>query len=88
MVGFDGIEFADYCEPTLTTIRQPRRDLGAVGARALLACLRGGLPANGSPIVLHGELMVRDSTAPAPLRQGGRARLGKRIQKPLDVDGD
>ena len=23
VVGFDGIEFADYCEPTLTTIRQP-----------------------------------------------------------------
>jgi Periplasmic binding protein-like domain len=28
VVGFDGIEFADYCEPTLTTIRQPRDQLG------------------------------------------------------------
>ena len=31
VVGFDGVEFADCCEPTLTTIRQPRGELGAVG---------------------------------------------------------
>ncbi len=66
VVGFDGIEFADYCEPTLTTIRQPRGELGAVGARALLASLRGEPPATDRPIVLHGELLARDSTGPAP----------------------
>jgi LacI family repressor for deo operon, udp, cdd, tsx, nupC, and nupG len=66
VVGFDGIEFADYCQPTLTTIRQPRRDLGAAGALALLASLRVLPPADENPIVLPGELLIRDSTGPAP----------------------
>ncbi|MDQ0467144.1 LacI family DNA-binding transcriptional regulator [Labrys wisconsinensis] len=71
LVGFDGIEFADFVEPTLTTIRQPRFDLGATGARILLGLLGGESPPQ--PLtVLHGELVVRDSTAPAPLpRRGG-----------------
>lgn len=66
VVGFDGIEFADFCEPTLTTIRQPRAELGSVGARALIARLGGERPAEGGPIVLRGELLVRDSSGPAP----------------------
>ena len=43
IVGFDGIDFADFVEPTLTTFRQPRRALGAAGA-ALLIKLMTGLP--------------------------------------------
>ena len=78
VVGFDGIEFADYCEPTLTTIRQPGRELGAAGARALLASLRGEPPATDSPIVLHGELVVRDSTGPAPMRRKRGSRVAIR----------
>jgi LacI family transcriptional regulator, repressor for deo operon, udp, cdd, tsx, nupC, and nupG len=65
VVGYDGIEFADYCEPTLTTIRQPRRELGIAGARALLASLRDLPRAGVNPIVLRGELLVRDSTGSA-----------------------
>jgi LacI family transcriptional regulator, repressor for deo operon, udp, cdd, tsx, nupC, and nupG len=66
VVGFDGIEFADYCEPTLTTIRQPRGELGAAGARALLETLGGQPGAGGNPIVFPGELLIRASTGPAP----------------------
>ena len=79
VIGFDGIEFADYCEPTLTTIRQPRRELGAAGARALLASLQG-VPRDGdNPIVLPGELLIRDSTGPAPdsRKQQSRFATGK-----------
>ncbi|MBV9637067.1 MAG: LacI family DNA-binding transcriptional regulator [Methylobacteriaceae bacterium] len=66
VVGFDGIELADFCEPTLTTIRQPRFDLGATAARLLVDALgRRGAPAP-QRIVLAGELIVRDSTAPPP----------------------
>ena len=36
VVGFDGIAFADYVDPVLTTFRQPRRELGRAGARLLL----------------------------------------------------
>lgn len=66
VVGFDGIEFADFCHPTLTTIRQPRPALGVVGARALIDRLSGEPAPAGEPIVLKGELIVRGSTGPAP----------------------
>jgi LacI family repressor for deo operon, udp, cdd, tsx, nupC, and nupG len=79
VVGFDGIEFADYCEPTLTTIRQPRGELGTAGARALLASLRGLPRAGENPIVLRGELLVRDSTGPAP--------KSRKRRFPAEIDG-
>jgi LacI family transcriptional regulator, repressor for deo operon, udp, cdd, tsx, nupC, and nupG len=41
VVGFDGIEFADYVEPTLTTFRQPRRELGQIGAALLVQLMTG-----------------------------------------------
>ena len=35
IVGFDGIEFAEFVTPTLTTIQQPRHEIGRTGARVL-----------------------------------------------------
>lgn len=61
--GFDGIEFADYCEPTLSTVRQPRFALGRTGARLLLDQLAGEASRN---VVLPNELAIRQSTGPAP----------------------
>ena len=69
VVGFDGIAFADFCEPTLTTIRQPRAELGAASARALLAALSGKAAAP-KRLVLRGALVVRGSTGPAPKGAG------------------
>ncbi|MBB4004370.1 substrate-binding domain-containing protein [Aurantimonas endophytica] len=69
VVGFDGIEFADYCEPTLTTIAQPRFALGAAGARLLIDILAGRTPAalqDGGKLVMQGHLRVGDSTAAPP----------------------
>jgi len=61
VAGFDDIEFAEMAGPPLTTIRQPRRELGRNGAAALLELLRGRAP---SPrIRLETELIVRASTA-------------------------
>ena len=39
IVGFDGIEFAEFVTPTLTTIQQPRHEIGRTGARVLLEAL-------------------------------------------------
>lgn len=72
VVGFDDVAFASYCEPELTTVRQPRVDMGAAGARALLATLRGEPPAPGRRVVLPAGLVLRASTGPAP-GIGGRA---------------
>jgi LacI family transcriptional regulator, repressor for deo operon, udp, cdd, tsx, nupC, and nupG len=67
VAGFDDIEFAEMAGPPLTTIRQPRRELGRNGAAALLELLHGRTP---SPrIRLDTELIVRASTArPSTIR--------------------
>jgi LacI family repressor for deo operon, udp, cdd, tsx, nupC, and nupG len=62
VAGFDDIEFAGMVEPSLTTIRQPRRDLGRTGALVLLDILRGRSVA--SRVQLTTKLVVRRSTAP------------------------
>ena len=61
VAGFDDIEFAAMAEPSLTTIRQPRRDLGRTGASVLIDLLRGR-DAPGR-IRLPTELVIRASTA-------------------------
>lgn len=67
IVGFDGIEYADFVEPTLTTVHQPRHDLGRAGAQALLEEIAG--QGSGERIIeLPGELVLGGSTAPP--RQG------------------
>jgi DNA-binding LacI/PurR family transcriptional regulator len=65
VVGFDDIDSAAFHNPGLTTIRQPLRAMGALAARALLAHLQGGEPV-GAQISVDPELVVRQSTGPAP----------------------
>lgn len=64
VVGFDDIELAQYVQPPLTTIRQPKYERGAMAAHLLLQCMDGqdvqkyyNLPT---------ELVIRQSTA-API---------------------
>lgn len=66
VIGFDGIEFADFCEPTLTTIRQPRFDMGQAGARILLEAIETSDWGDKKSIILSSQLDIRDSTGPAP----------------------
>jgi LacI family repressor for deo operon, udp, cdd, tsx, nupC, and nupG len=61
VAGFDDIEFAAMATPALTTIRQPRRELGQQGAAALLDLLNGKTPPRR--ISLATELIQRASTA-------------------------
>jgi Transcriptional regulators len=61
VAGFDDIEFAAVAEPALTTIRQPRQELGRAAAMALVALLQK----RETPrrIRLETELVIRDSVA-------------------------
>lgn len=63
VMGFDDIEFAQYVEPPLSTIHQPRRDIGRAAMLRMLALLSGtaSLP---NQVVLGHELVVRGTTAP------------------------
>jgi LacI family repressor for deo operon, udp, cdd, tsx, nupC, and nupG len=68
VVGFDDIRFAQYCDPPLTTIRQPMRELGEATVRLLLNILRGNVKEAVSVTLPH-ALIVRASTA-APRARG------------------
>jgi LacI family transcriptional regulator len=62
VVGIDDIDVAAFMEPPLTTVRQPKHELGRRAADALLTVLRGGTMPAGQ--ALRGDLMLRGSTAP------------------------
>ncbi|MDP9394760.1 MAG: LacI family DNA-binding transcriptional regulator [Actinomycetota bacterium] len=64
VVGFDDGPVAALHDPPLTTVRQPLREKGRQAARMLLDALKGA--PDGGRRVLPAELVVRDSTAPAP----------------------
>ncbi|MGR3662728.1 MAG: LacI family DNA-binding transcriptional regulator [Paracoccaceae bacterium] len=60
VIGFDDIPFANRITPALTTIRQPRKKIGALAMGLLLDILTDrSLPPE--QIFLHGDLVVRDS---------------------------
>ena len=65
VVGFDGMDEGEYFSPSLTTVRQPLRELGQLAVREILATV--GEPSGRSPVhglTLATELIIRES-APA-----------------------
>lgn len=62
VVGFDDIEQARYCWPPLTTVAQPRYQIGREAMLLLLEQLHGHRVHTGSRL-LASELVIRDSTA-------------------------
>ncbi len=62
-IGFDDIQFAEYCEPALTTIAQPRYDIGRQAMLLLLNSLKGNDVPIGSRL-LDAKLVIRESVAP------------------------
>ena len=73
VVGFDGIDQVDYLDPVLSTMRQPRQEIGRRGAEVLLRMLDGTSTPDDHAIRLPVELLSRESTA--PWRPAPRARL-------------
>ena len=63
IVGFDDIQFAQYCDPPLTTISQPRYEIGRQAMLMMLDLLKGNDVQAGSRL-LEAKLVVRGSTAP------------------------
>lgn len=60
IIGFDDIDMAAYTLPPLTTMRQPRFELGQWAMQMMLALLDGQEPANR---IIPAELIVRQTTA-------------------------
>jgi DNA-binding LacI/PurR family transcriptional regulator len=63
VVGFDDVEFAAYCTPPLTTVRQPTDLMGQRLMHMLLALIQG--QEGVRPEILPTELVIRETTGPA-----------------------
>jgi LacI family transcriptional regulator len=69
VVGFDDIQSAAYSTPSLTTVRQPLFEMGKRGAEILLERIANKDKEFPAEIVVAPELVVRESTGPAPARK-------------------
>lgn len=71
VAGFDNIAFSAYTFPPLTTLDQPKRQIGAQATRLLLQQVdpdpREGAVPGPRTQALQGRLLVRASTAPPPV---------------------
>ncbi len=68
VVGFDDIPFARHCYPPLTTIAQPKIEMGQLAMKMALSLMTIGDESNEeelSNVVVRGELVVRASTVGA-----------------------
>lgn len=64
VVGFDDIDISKRFIPPLTTIRQPRTDLGAKAANMLMECVRDRSRAEADVVeMLPVELVIRESSS-------------------------
>jgi DNA-binding LacI/PurR family transcriptional regulator len=75
IVGFDDIDLARHLEPPLTTVAQPKRQMGETAVEMILQLLstaqQAGLAgqAQVTDCVLPSQLVVRESTAPVTGRR-------------------
>ncbi|MGR3366667.1 MAG: LacI family DNA-binding transcriptional regulator [Sagittula sp.] len=70
VVGFDDIDFAAHFLPALTTLRQPREEMGRIAARQIIRMIAGSAAEGGQDDDMPGELIVpklvvRSTTGPA-----------------------
>jgi LacI family transcriptional regulator len=98
VVGFDDIQGAAFQSPPLTTVRQPLRKMGEVAADTLLRRIASPEPDALTKILkIEPDLIVRDSTAPAPAvparanaepgrRRAGNGRSGQAHSNPPRPD--
>lgn len=70
IIGFDDLPMSATYTPALTTVRQDRESLGKCAYYAMSSLLQH-IPIGS--ILLRAELIVRDSTGPAPNKQRHRA---------------
>jgi LacI family transcriptional regulator len=62
IVGFDDIDMAAHCHPSITTVRVPAYEVGAKAGELLMEAIRTGQPM--LPVRIELELVVRATTAP------------------------
>jgi DNA-binding LacI/PurR family transcriptional regulator len=81
VIGFDDVLSAPYGIPSLTTIRQPLRDMGKMGAECLLHRIDHPKASYSRQVIVQPELVVRESTGPAQNTPQKLNRGASRIRK-------
>ncbi|WUJ68665.1 LacI family transcriptional regulator [Kribbella soli] len=74
VVGVDDIAMSSMARPALTTVRLPKQEAGRIAVELLLTMLddpESAATSAGTHGELHGELIVRDSSGPAPHTEKG-----------------
>lgn len=64
LVGFDDVDMASLCTPQLTTVRQPKYELGTMGAEALveqMLAIEKKAAHQPETVVLDTDLIIRES---------------------------
>ena len=69
VIGLTDITLAHQFRPTLTTVRLPTNEIAARSIALALEMIEGATPAQALYLVRSPELVVRESTGPAPLRR-------------------
>jgi DNA-binding LacI/PurR family transcriptional regulator len=72
VVGFDDIPLAEVTVPSLTTVRQPMRQLSQLAVGRLLELIASPSEKPGKPQVVTPKLVLRGSTAPPPYSRSTR----------------
>jgi len=72
VIGFDDTPTAQQVWPSLTTVRQPCREMGRIAAEQLLASIRD--PSAGQLVHVPYDLKLRKSTGPAPTHASNAKR--------------
>lgn len=65
IIGFDNIDLTQFCDPPLTTIAQPRYEIGREAMLLLLDQMQGQHVGSGSRL-MDCELIIRGSTRALP----------------------
>jgi LacI family repressor for deo operon, udp, cdd, tsx, nupC, and nupG len=76
VAGFDDIEYASLFSPALTTMRQPRADIGRAAAESLVQRMTGGVELGPTRTRLPCTLVVRDSVRPIDTEAKRKAAVG------------
>ena len=69
VIGFNDLGIARVSRPSLTTVHQPREEVGKTAFEMLLKLMEGSSESIAS-IEYKSQLVVRESTGPAAVRQG------------------
>ncbi|HBY58329.1 MAG TPA: LacI family transcriptional regulator, partial [Solibacterales bacterium] len=65
VTGFDNVKLSEYCSPALTTLHIPRDRIGSLAAELLVPAQSKTALAHAE-VVIDPELVIRESTGPAP----------------------